>query len=62
MRFQRQMAGVVEAHVGARDIRCQASAPAGRKKGSFLPHTASSGGWCLRKYAWNSGYFWTLEA
>src|SRR5262249_5118348 len=26
--------------------RLNASAPDGRKNGSFLPHTASSGGWC----------------
>ena len=28
----------------------KASAPAGRKKGSFLPHTASKGGFDSRKY------------
>src|SRR5262249_50598167 len=35
--------------------RLNASAPDGRKNGSFLPHTASSGGWCVRKYSWNFG-------
>src|SRR5439155_12991294 len=29
--------------------RLNASAPAGRKKGSFLPHTARNGGLCVRK-------------
>src|SRR5262249_58422881 len=31
--------------------RLNASAPGGRKKGSFLPHTARKGGLCLRKYS-----------
>jgi hypothetical protein len=29
--------------------RLNASAPAGRKKGSFFPHTARKGGLCVRK-------------
>jgi len=33
--------------------RLKAWAPAGRKNGSFLPHTASSGGLLVRKYSWN---------
>src|SRR5215469_16131631 len=40
--------------------RLNASAPGGRKKGSFLPQTASSGGRLLRKYSWNLGYKATL--
>src|SRR5262249_49514848 len=40
--------------------RLKASAPAGRKNGSFLPHTAKSGGLCARKYSWNDGYSATL--
>ena len=36
--------------------RLNASAPAGRKNGSLLPQTASSGGWLARKYSWNLGY------
>jgi hypothetical protein len=35
--------------------RLKASAPAGKKNGSFLPHTASSGGLLVRKYSWNAG-------
>src|SRR5262249_26311405 len=35
--------------------RLNASAPDGRKNGSFLPHTARSGGCHLRKYSWNFG-------
>src|SRR6516164_7635949 len=35
--------------------RLKASAPGGRKKGSCLPQTASSGGRLLRKYSWNLG-------
>src|SRR5690242_10694283 len=42
--------------------RLNASAPDGRKNGSFLPHTASSGGRCVRKYSWNFGYRATLLA
>src|SRR5262249_56357723 len=42
--------------------RLNASAPDGRKNGSCLPQTASSGGWCLRKYSWNFGYSATLLA
>src|SRR5262245_8428732 len=42
--------------------RLKASAPAGTKNGSPLPHTASSGGWCRRKYSWNFGYISTLLA
>src|SRR6516225_11421794 len=40
--------------------RLNASAPDGRKNGSFLPHTARKGGLCLRKYSWNDGYSATL--
>src|SRR5215831_6987972 len=36
--------------------RLKASAPAGRKIGSVLPHTASVGGRWVRKYCWNRGY------
>src|SRR5260370_38678784 len=32
--------------------RLNASAPGGKKKGSFFPHTAKSGGLCARKYSW----------
>src|SRR5262249_32308636 len=42
--------------------RLNASAPAATKNGSVLPHTASSGGWCWRKYTWNFGYMSTLLA
>src|ERR1700749_636860 len=35
--------------------RLNAAAPGGRKNGSFLPHTARSGGLCARKYSWNDG-------
>src|ERR1700730_16436055 len=35
--------------------RLNASAPGGRKNGSFLPHTARSGGLCVRKYFWKVG-------
>jgi hypothetical protein len=35
--------------------RLKASAPAGKKNGSFLPHTANSGGLLVRKYSWNAG-------
>jgi GAF domain len=35
--------------------RRNASAPAGRKNGSCRPQTASTGGQCARKYAWNCG-------
>src|ERR1700758_4137029 len=35
--------------------RLNASAPAGRKNGSFLPHTAKNRGLCVRKYFWNEG-------
>src|SRR5262249_33051222 len=42
--------------------RLNASAPAGRKNGSPLPHTASNGGLCRRKYSWNFGYMSTLLA
>src|SRR6266481_1476335 len=42
--------------------RLNASAPDGRKNGSFLPHAASSGGRCVRKYSWNVGYSATLLA
>ena len=31
--------------------RLKASAPGGRKNGSFLPQTAKKGGLCLRKYS-----------
>src|SRR5215467_14874966 len=40
--------------------RLKASAPGGKKNGSFLPHTAKSGGLCVRKYSWNEGYRATL--
>jgi hypothetical protein len=40
--------------------RLNASAPDGRKNGSFLPHAAKNGGLCLRKYSWNDGYSATL--
>ena len=40
--------------------RLNASAPDGRKNGSFLPHAAKNGGLCLRKYYWNDGYSATL--
>ena len=35
--------------------RLNASAPGGRKKGSFFPQTAKNFGLCVRKYFWNSG-------
>jgi len=35
--------------------RRNASVPGGRKNGSLLPHTAKSGGLCVRKYCWNDG-------
>jgi hypothetical protein len=35
--------------------RLKALAPPGRKNGSFLPQTASSGGLLVRKYSWNAG-------
>src|SRR5262249_45880517 len=35
--------------------RLNASAPGGKKNGSFLPHTARSGGLCVRKYCWKDG-------
>ena len=35
--------------------RLNASAPAGRKNGSFLPHAASKGGLWVRKYSWKVG-------
>src|SRR5262249_41828084 len=35
--------------------RWNASAPAGRKNGSFLPQTARKGGPCVRKYSWKAG-------
>src|SRR5262249_15836704 len=47
---------------GSLMARLKASGPAGRKNGSPLPQTASSGGWCRRKYSWNSGYISTLLA
>src|SRR5215471_15985762 len=40
--------------------RLNASAPGGRKNGSFLPHAARKSGLCLRKYSWNDGYSATL--
>src|SRR5262249_37978320 len=40
--------------------RLNASAPGGKKNGSFLPQTAKSGGLCVRKYSWNDGYRATL--
>ena len=40
MGLQREMAGVEEAHVASGMSRLNASAPGGRKNGSFLPHTA----------------------
>src|ERR1700730_2016248 len=40
--------------------RLNASAPAGRKNGSFLPQTAKVGGLWVRKYCWNDGYSATL--
>lgn len=49
VRLQGEVAGVVEAHLGRGDVAFQASAPAGRKYGSFLPQTASSGGCLSRK-------------
>src|SRR5262249_30356283 len=42
--------------------RVKALAPAGRKNGSDLPHTASVGGRWVRKYFWNWGYSLTLLA
>jgi hypothetical protein len=35
--------------------RRNASAPAGRKNGSFLPHAARKGGLWVRKYSWKVG-------
>src|ERR1700693_981197 len=35
--------------------RLNASAPCGRKNGSFLPHTARNGGLYVRKYFWKLG-------
>src|SRR5262245_20170913 len=40
--------------------RLKASAPGGRKNGSFLPHTARNGGLWSRKYFWKVGYSATL--
>src|SRR6516164_6892816 len=40
--------------------RLNASAPGGRKIGSFLPHAARNSGLCLLKYSWNDGYSATL--
>jgi hypothetical protein len=52
VRLEREMAGVVEADLGVRNVALK-SLGAGRKKGSLLPHTASSGGRFWRKYSWN---------
>src|SRR5258708_2584971 len=61
MRFQGKVAGVEEANNRARNIALErASAPGGKKNGSFLPHTAKSGGLCVRKHSWNDGYSATL--
>lgn len=40
--FQSEVAGVHEADAGVGRSRLKASAPPGRKNGSFLPHTAST--------------------
>ena len=53
--LQREVARIEEVYLGAGLSRLYASAPGGRKNGSFLPQTASSGGRFVRKYSWNFG-------
>lgn len=48
--LEREMTGVEQVDFGVRVVASE-GLPAGRKKGSFLPHTARSGGRCVRKYS-----------
>jgi hypothetical protein len=50
-----ELTGVGETNDGVGDVTFEGFGPAGRKNGSFLPHTASSGGLLVRKYSWNVG-------
>jgi len=55
MRLQREMTGVEEAYGAPEMSRLNAPAPGGRKKGTFLPHTARNRGLWVRKYFWKVG-------
>ena len=60
MRFQGEVAGVEEADNRTRIVALERLGAWRHKNGSFLPHTAKSGGLCARKYSWNDGYSATL--
>jgi hypothetical protein len=53
--LQGKVTGVDETNVGVGDVALERLDPAGKKNGSFLPHTASRGGLLVRKYSWNAG-------
>ena len=48
MGFQGEVTGVYEPDVGVGDIALEGFSPAGRKNGSFLPHSASRRGLLVR--------------
>ena len=54
MGLQGEVTGVDETDVSIGDVALEGFG-SGRKNGSFLPHTASSGGLLVRKYSWNAG-------
>jgi hypothetical protein len=49
VRLEREMPGIQELDPRVRYVFRNASAPAGMKKGSFLPQIASNGGFAFRK-------------
>ena len=60
--FQREVARVEKPDGRTRNIPLERLGARRQENGSFLPHTLSSRGWCVRKYAWNFGYSATLLA
>jgi hypothetical protein len=53
--FEREVTRVVKAHFSLWAVVLEGFGARSRKNGSFLPHTASSGVWLVRKYPWNLG-------
>jgi len=49
VRLQREMPGIEELNPRVRDVLSKSLGAPGMKKGSFLPHIASSGGCAFRK-------------
>ena len=62
MRLQREVARLEEADHRTWNVALERLGARWRKNGSFLPHTARSGGRRVRKYSWNFGYSATLLA